>query len=118
MRKKKHADKLKPYLLGTLFGYFAMLITILPASLVLSLMKSAAAGAGAAAVVALTIGGFVCGKTAGLIRRRDGLKTGLLRAYCSYSVYYLNQNKRISSSEDSVMYVVRRCRRGVGRQFV
>ena len=78
MRKKKHADKLKPYLLGTLFGYFAMLITILPASLVLSLMKSAAAGAGAAAVVALTIGGFVCGKTAGLIRRRDGLKTCLL----------------------------------------
>lgn len=78
MRKRKQNEKLKPYLLGLLFGYSAMLLTILPASLVLSLMKSASAGAGAAAVVALTIGGFVCGKTAGLVRRKDGLRTGLL----------------------------------------
>lgn len=56
----------------------AMILTILPAALILSLMKSASKAAGAAAVIALTIGGFVCGKTAGFIRQKDGLKTGFL----------------------------------------
>lgn len=78
MRKKKRNDKLKPYLLGALFGYTAMILTILPAALILSMMRSASKGAGAAAVISLMIGGFVCGKTTGLIRKRDGLKTGLL----------------------------------------
>lgn len=78
MRKLKRNDKLKPYLLGTLFGYIAMILTILPAAVILSMMRSASKGAGAAAVVSLMVGGFVCGKTTGLVRRRDGLKTGLL----------------------------------------
>lgn len=78
MRKKKRNDRLKPYLIGTLFGYMAMILTILPAALVLSMMRSASKAAGAAAVIALTIGGFVCGKTAGVLRQKDGLKTGFL----------------------------------------
>ena len=41
-------------------------------------MKSASGAAGAAAVIALMIGSFVCGKTAGTIHRKDGLKTGFL----------------------------------------
>lgn len=78
MRKKKRNDRLKPYLIGTLFGYMAMILTILPAALILSLMRSASKAAGAAAVIALMIGGFVCGKTAGAVRQKDGLKTGFL----------------------------------------
>ena len=78
MRKRKRNDKLKPYLLGVLFGYMAMTVTILPAALILSLMRSASKAAGAAAVIALMIGGFVCGKAAGTIRHKDGLKTGFL----------------------------------------
>ncbi len=78
MRRKKRNDRLKPYLLGTLFGYAAMVLTVLPAALILSLMKNAGKAAGAAAVVAMMAGGFICGKTAGFIRQRDGLKTGFL----------------------------------------
>ena len=78
MRKGKRNDRLTPYMLGVLFGYMATVLTILPAALILSLMKSASGAAGAAAVIALMIGGFVCGKTAGALRRRDGLKTGFL----------------------------------------
>ena len=78
MRKGKRNYRLKPYLIGILFGYMATVITILPAALILSLMKSASGAAGAAAVIALMIGGFVCGKTAGALHRKDGLKTGFL----------------------------------------
>ena len=76
MRKRKRNDRLRPYLLGALFGYMATVITILPAALILSLMKSASKAAGAAAVIALVIGSFICGKTAGTVHRKDGLKTG------------------------------------------
>ena len=55
-----------------------MLLAIVPASLLLSLMKAASKAAGAAAVIALIVGAFVCGKTAGLISRKNGLKTGFL----------------------------------------
>lgn len=78
MRKGKRNDRLKPYLIGLLFGYIATVLTILPAALILSLMKSASRAAGAAAVVALMIGAFVCGKIAGTVRHKDGLKTGFL----------------------------------------
>lgn len=78
MRKGKRNDKLQPYLIGTLFGYMATVVTILPAALILSLMRSASKAAGAAAVIALMIGAFVCGKTAGTLHRKNGLKTGFL----------------------------------------
>lgn len=78
MRKGKRNNRLRPYFLGTLFGYTATVFTILPAALILSLMKSASKAAGAAAVIALMIGAFVCGKTAGALHRKDGLKTGFL----------------------------------------
>lgn len=78
MRKGKRNYKLRPYLIGVLFGYIATVVTILPAALILSLMKSAAGAAGAAAVVALMIGSFVCGRISGTIHHKDGLKTGFL----------------------------------------
>lgn len=78
MRRPKRDDGIRAYLMGTLIGYAAMLLTILPAAFILSLMKSATKASGAAAVIALTVGGFVCGKTAGYVRRKNGLKTGFL----------------------------------------
>lgn len=78
MRRTKRGERFKPYFMGILFGYAAMVLTIIPAALILSLMKAASGAAGAAAVISIVIGGFVCGKTAGLIRQRDGLKTGTL----------------------------------------
>lgn len=64
--------------MGTLFGYIAMLLTILPAALILSLMKTASKAASAAAVISLIIGAFICGKTAGFVSRKNGLKTGFV----------------------------------------
>ncbi|MDE6733247.1 MAG: TIGR04086 family membrane protein [Oscillospiraceae bacterium] len=78
MRRQKRNYRFKPYLIGVLSGYAAMVLTILPAALILTLMKSAAKTAGAAAVIAMMAGGFVCGKTAGFVRQKDGLKTGFL----------------------------------------
>ncbi len=78
MRKNKRNDKLKPYLLGTLLGYAAVILTVFPAALILSFMKTASKAAGAAAVISLAAGAFICGKIAGFIRQRDGLKTGIL----------------------------------------
>lgn len=78
MRRQKRNYRLKPYMIGVLFGYAAMVLTIFPAALILTLMKSASKTAGAAAVIAMMIGGFVCGKTAGFVRQKDGLKTGFL----------------------------------------
>ena len=78
MRKNKRNDKLKPYLMGTLLGYAAVLLTVFPAALILSFMKTASKAAGAAAVISLAAGAFICGKTASFIRQKDGLKTGIL----------------------------------------
>lgn len=78
MRKKKRDPKLLPYAVGIAAGYIAALLVCVPAALVLSLTDVAAKTAGAAAVLAMSIGSFVCGRTAGIIKRRNGLKTGAL----------------------------------------
>ncbi len=48
------------------------------AAALLSLTDAAVQTAGAAAVLAMSIGSFLCGQTAGIIKHRDGLKTGAL----------------------------------------
>lgn len=78
MRKKKRDPKLLPYAVGIAAGYIAALLVCIPAALVLSFTDVAAKTAGAAAVLAMSIGSFVCGRTAGIIKRRNGLKTGAL----------------------------------------
>ncbi len=67
-----------PYAAGLLTGVGALLAVCVLAALVLSLTDSAGSAAGAASVLALAIGSFVSGRTAGMIKRRDGLKTGAL----------------------------------------
>lgn len=78
MRKRKRNSRLLPYAVGLIIGYAAMLPVIIPAAALLSLTDAAAQTAGAAAVLAMSIGSFLCGRTAGIIKHRDGLKTGAL----------------------------------------
>lgn len=78
MRKGGHNSKVTPYAAGLAAGYAALLLTSLAAALLLSFFDAASKAAGAAAVLALSVGSFVCGRTAGALRRREGLKTGAL----------------------------------------
>lgn len=78
MRKAKRDNRAKPFIIGLIFGYAVTAVICALAAAMLSLTDSAAAAAGAAAVVALSAGSFVCGRIAGILRRRNGLKTGAL----------------------------------------
>lgn len=78
MRKHKQNSRLLPYAAGLIVGYIAALPVSVFAAALLSLTDAAAQTAGAAAVLAMSIGSFLCGRTAGIIKRRDGLKTGAL----------------------------------------
>lgn len=59
-------------------GYIVMLAICLLAALILSFTDAAEKGSAAAAIPAIVVGSFVCGRTAGMLRRRNGLKTGAL----------------------------------------
>lgn len=78
MRKKKNDSRFVPYLFGMAAGLGTVLLISAAAALILSFSDAAARSAGAASVIALSVGSFVCGRTAGIIRRRDGLRTGAL----------------------------------------
>ncbi|MBD5130646.1 MAG: TIGR04086 family membrane protein [Ruminococcaceae bacterium] len=78
MRKHKQNSRLLPYAAGLTVGYTAALLVSALAAALLSLTDAAAQTAGAAAVLAMSIGSFLCGRTAGIIKHRDGLKTGVL----------------------------------------
>ena len=75
MRKRKRNSRLLPYAAGLIVGYIAALLVSMLAA---SLTDAAVQTAGAAAVLAMSIGSFLCGQTAGIIKHRDGLKTGAL----------------------------------------
>lgn len=77
MRKKKKS-RAAPFTAGMICGGAAALVTAAIGALLLSLLGASAGAAGAAAIAASAIGSFVCGRTAGIMRRRDGLKTGAL----------------------------------------
>lgn len=76
MRKKRSNSKYIPYLIGMAVGLGTALLISAAAALVLSFSDAAGRSAGAASVIALSVGSFMCGRTAGVIRRRDGIKTG------------------------------------------
>lgn len=77
MRKKKKSPA-APFAAGMICGGAAALITAALGALLLALVGASAGMAGAAAIAASAVGSFVCGRTAGVIRRRDGLKIGVL----------------------------------------
>ena len=78
MRRRKIDPKYMPYLLGLAVGYGTALIISIAAAVILSFSDAAAKSAGAASVIALSVGSFMCGRTAGIVRHRDGLRTGFL----------------------------------------
>lgn len=78
MRKAKRDSRAKPFIIGLIFGYAVTGVICVLAAAVLSLTDSASTAAGAAAAIALSVGSFICGKTAGILRRRNGMKTGAL----------------------------------------
>ncbi len=78
MRKKKNNSRFMPYLIGLGVGMGTVILISAAAALILSFSDTAARSAGAASVIALSVGSFVCGRTAGMIRHRDGLRTGAL----------------------------------------
>lgn len=76
MRRHKSRSVLTQYLIGLAVGYGAAILICAAAALVLSFSDAAGKAAGAAAAVALSVGSFLAGRTAGYISHRDGLKTG------------------------------------------
>ena len=78
MRRRKIDAKYMPYLLGMAVGYGITLLISIAAAVILSFSDAAARSAGAASVLALSVGSFMCGRTAGIIRHREGMRTGAL----------------------------------------
>lgn len=78
MRRHKRDNAFLPYAIGLGAGYAAAILICVAAALILLLSDAASKAAGAASVVALSVGSFICGRTAGRIKRRDGLQTGAL----------------------------------------
>lgn len=78
MRKKKIDSRYVPYLAGMAAGCATTLLVSIASAVVLSFSDSAGRSAGAASVIALSLGSFVCGRIAGMLRHRDGMRTGAL----------------------------------------
>ena len=78
MRKAKKDPRLLPYAAGIISGYLLTLAAAAVIALPLSFTDIAADMAGAAAIACMAAGAFICGRTGGAIRRRNGLKTGML----------------------------------------
>lgn len=78
MRKKKSMPRFAPYWAGLAVGYCAGLAAALAGALIMMLAGADSGIAWLPAVVATALGSFLCGRTAGRLRRRDGLKTGAL----------------------------------------
>lgn len=78
MRRHKNNSAFLPYAIGLGAGYAAAVLICVAAALILVFSDAAAKAAGAASVVALSVGSFLCGRTTGRIKHRDGLQTGAL----------------------------------------
>ena len=78
MRRKKREPRFAPFAAGTIAGAAVMLVVSALAALALSMLGASEGAAGAAALLAIAAGSFVSGRTAGIMRRRGGLKTGAL----------------------------------------
>lgn len=78
MRKAKKNRRTLPFAAGLVSGYGLTLAVSAAAALGLSFTDSASELAWLAALLAMASGSFLCGRTAGKMRRRGGLKTGAL----------------------------------------
>lgn len=76
MRKAKKNHRALPFAAGLAAGYALTLALSAVTALGLSFTDSTSDMAWLAALAAMTAGSFLCGRTAGKMRRRGGLKTG------------------------------------------
>lgn len=77
MRKAKKDHRALPFTAGLAAGYGLTLAVSAAGALILSLTDSSDMS-WLAALLAMTAGSFTCGRTAGKMRGRGGLKTGAL----------------------------------------
>ena len=77
MRRKRKNRHLAPFAAGLTAGYASALAVCAAAAAVINLADADFAS-GAAAILALAAGSFVCGRTAGAMRGFSGLKTGII----------------------------------------
>lgn len=78
VRKHKKQSRIAPYRAGLLMGYGVMLLVALAGGLLLSFTDNPSSVAAVAAIPAIAMGSFIGGRTAGYIRRQDGLRTGAI----------------------------------------
>lgn len=78
MRKKKKNSPLLPFGAGLAVGVISSLIIAAVGALILSFTDIASTMAGLVAIIATAVGSFLSGRTAGFLKRRNGLETGAL----------------------------------------
>lgn len=83
MRKRKTRSAAAPYAAGLILGFAAALI-ISAAGAVIIALGGSPSFAGIISAAAVAGGSFICGRTAGAIRRSGGLKTGVI---CSVIIF-------------------------------
>ncbi|MGN1340744.1 MAG: TIGR04086 family membrane protein [Oscillospiraceae bacterium] len=76
MRKRQRNSRFAPFGAGLLAGYLLTAGTSAAGALVMWLAGADSGAAWLVAVPAMALGSFLCGRTAGRLRRRGGLKTG------------------------------------------
>lgn len=84
MRRKKRYSRLLPFGAGLVAGYIATIAAAAVGALIMWLTGADSGLSWLAAVPAAALGSFICGRTAGKMRRRGGIKTGLFcgAVYC------------------------------------
>lgn len=78
MRKKQSNTKTVPYLRGLAAGYLLTFAASAAGALIMLIAGTDSGMAWLPALIAGAAGSFLCGRTAGKFRRRDGLRTGAL----------------------------------------
>ncbi len=78
MRKQKNNNPAFPYIVSLAVGYAVTLAAAALGALLLSFTNGASENAWIAALIASAAGSFFCGRSAGLIKKRQGLKVGAL----------------------------------------
>ena len=78
MRKKRGNSRLAPFVRGIATGYMVTAAISAAGALILLLFGADGGISWLPATAAAAAGSFVCGRTAGKIRRHDGLRTGAI----------------------------------------
>lgn len=78
MRKKRNNSRLMPFGAGLVCGYLLTLGIAAAGALIMWVIGADSGLSWLIAVPAAAFGSFVCGRTAGRMRRRGGLKTGFV----------------------------------------